>query len=73
MRVLTFLKSTIGKKRSVTNASDRNTTANVYSKTVTVTLVISNRITLISYPASILDQYNGKLLQIENILVNAEF
>ena len=68
-----FLKQKICKKRAVTNANDINTSANVYSKAVAVALLVSNRKTLISYPASKLDQHNGKLAQIENILISAEF
>lgn len=66
-----FLKQKICKKRAITDANDINTLANVYSEAVT--LVVSNRITLISYPASKLHQHNGKLAPIENILISAEF
>lgn len=68
-----FLKQKICKKRGITNADDINTSANVYSKAVAVALVVSKGITLISYPASKLYQHNGKLAQIGNLLISAEF
>lgn len=55
-----FLKQKICEKRDVTNANDINTLASVYSKAVAVTLVVSNRITFISYPASKLAMGNQR-------------